>query len=167
MRLLLDTLVLLCRSSEERVQFSPRLSFFHGEMSTGKSTIAELVDYCLGGSLQKTPAIQSELVGVQLQAVAGDVSVLIERNPGATSSVEMTWEGDGDVGHENLPLAANEQPVIGNDIYNYSDFLLRHLGSPLLKVRKRKGDPCRFRPKAGRVRVHETRKEARSTSWRN
>ena len=44
-------------------------------------------------------------------------------------------------GRENLPLQAGEHPVIGDDIYNYSDFLLRHLGSPLLKVRKRKGDP--------------------------
>jgi hypothetical protein len=141
MKLFLDTLVLLCRQSAEQVRFSPRLSFFHGEMSTGKSTIAELIDYCLGGGLQKTPAVQSELVGVQLQAVAGDVSLLIERNPSTSSSVEMTWASDGESGRENLPIAAGAQPVIGQDIYNYSDFLLRHLGSPLLKVRKRKGDP--------------------------
>lgn len=141
MKLLIDTLVLLCKQSEERVKFSSRLSFFHGEMSTGKSTIAELIDYCLGGSLQRTPAIQSELVGVQLQAVAGDVNLLIERNPAAATSVELIWQGHGETGRENLPLAAGEQPIIGDDIFNYSDFLLRHLGSPLLKVRKRKGDP--------------------------
>jgi hypothetical protein len=141
MKLLLDTLVLLCRQSEERIRFSPRLSFFHGEMSTGKSTIAELVDYCLGAGLQRTPAVQSELVGVQLQALAGGISLLIERNPSASSSVEMTWEGDGETGRENLPIAAGDHPVVGDDIYNYSDFLLRYLGSPLLKVRKRKGDP--------------------------
>jgi AAA domain len=117
MKLLIDTLVLLCRQSEERIRFSPRLSFFHGEMSTGKSTIAEMIDYCLGGSLQKTPAIQSELVGVQLQAIAGDVSLLIERNPGTSNSVELTWEGHGETGRENLPLAAGDQPVIGDDIY--------------------------------------------------
>jgi hypothetical protein len=141
MKLSLDTLVLLCRGSEERIQFSHRLSFFHGEMSTGKSTIAELLDYCLGGSLQKTPAIQSELVGVQLQAVAGDVRLLIERNPSTSSTVELTWEGNEEIGRENFPIIAGERPVLGEDIYNYSDFLLRHLGSPLLKVRKRKGDP--------------------------
>lgn len=141
MKFVLDTLVLLCKQSEERVHFSPRLSFFHGEMSTGKSTIAELIDYCLGGSLQRTPAIQSELIGVQLRANLGDLELLIERNPGVISLVEVTWEGHGDLGRENLPLLAGEQPIIGQDIYNYSDFLLRHLGSPLLKVRKRKGDP--------------------------
>ena len=32
-------------------------------------------------------------------------------------------------------------PIIGDEIYNYSDFLLRSLGMPILKVRKRKGDP--------------------------
>jgi hypothetical protein len=110
-------------------------------MSTGKSTIAELINYCLGGSLQKTPAIQSELVGVQLQAIAGNVSLLIERNPSTTSSVEVTWEGIGEVGRENLPIVASEQAIVGEDIHNFSDFLLRHLGFPLLKVRKRKGDP--------------------------
>jgi hypothetical protein len=141
MKLLIGTLVLFCKQSEERINFSRRLSFFHGEMSTGKSTIAELIDYCLGGSLQKTPAIQSELVGAELQAIAGDVNVLVERNPGSATSVELIWQGHGETGRENLPLAAGEHPIIGDDIYNYSDFLLRHLGSPLLKVRKRKGDP--------------------------
>ena len=110
-------------------------------MSTGKTSIAELIDYCLGGPLQKTPAIQSELVGVQLRTTAGDTAILIERNPTTTTSVEVTWERRQEVGRENLPLQAGEQPVIGDDIYNYSDFLLRHLGSPLLKVRRRKEDP--------------------------
>ncbi len=141
MKLLMESLVLLCKQSEERVRFGSRLSFFHGEMSTGKSTIAELIDYCLGGSLQKTPAIQSELVGVQLQASVGDTALLIERNPHTTTSVEVSWEYDGEAGRENLPLAAGEVPVVGDEIYNYSDFLLRNLGMPVLKVRKRKGDP--------------------------
>ncbi len=141
MNLVMESLVLLCKQSEERVRFSRRLSFFHGEMSTGKSTIAELIDYCLGGSLQKTPAIQSELVGVQLQAMAGDTALLIERNPNTTTSVEVSWKRDDEAGRENLPLQAGEVPVIGDEIYNYSDFLLRSLGMPVLKVRKRKGDP--------------------------
>lgn len=141
MKLLMESLVLLCKQSEERVRFGRRLSFFHGEMSTGKSTIAELIDYCLGGSLQKTPAIQSELVGVQLQAVVGDTALLIERNPNTTTSVEVSWEREGEAGRENLPLAAGEVPIVGDEIYNYSDFLLRTLGMPVLKVRKRKGDP--------------------------
>jgi uncharacterized Zn finger protein (UPF0148 family) len=110
-------------------------------MSTGKSSVAELIDYCLGGSIKKTPAIQSELVGVQLHVTVGDVVLLIERNPTTTSSVEVSWENAEQVGRENLPLQAGDQAVVGDDIYNYSDFLLRHLGSPLLKVRKRKGDP--------------------------
>ena len=139
--MLMESLVLFCKQSEERVRFGRRLSFFHGEMSTGKSTIAELIDYCLGGSLQKTPAIQSELVGVQLQAIVGDTALLIERNPNTTTSVEVSWEHDGESGRENLPIAAGEVPIVGNEIYNYSDFFLRALGMPVLKVRKRKGDP--------------------------
>ena len=141
MKLLMESLVLLCKQSEESVRFGRRLSFFHGEMSTGKSTIAELIDYCLGGSLQKTPAIQSELVGVRLQTLACDTALLIERNPSTITSVEVSWERNGEMGRENLPLSAGEIPVLGDEIYNYSDFLLRTLGMPVLKVRKRKGDP--------------------------
>jgi len=141
MRLLLDSLTLLCKQSEERVTFGARLSFFHGEMSTGKSTIAELIDYCLGGSLNKTPAIQSELVGVQLHASAGEAALLIERNCDVATSIEVTWDRDGTAGHENLPIATAPAPVIGDDVYSYSDFMMRSLGMPVLKVRKRKGDP--------------------------
>lgn len=141
MKLQMDSLVLLCKQGLETVHFGRQLSFIHGEMSTGKSTIAELIDYCLGGSLQRTPAIQSELVGVQLQALAGDTALLIERNPNTITSVEVSWERAGEFGRENLPLAAGEFPVVGDEIYNYSDFLLRTFGMPVLKVRKRKGDP--------------------------
>jgi hypothetical protein len=38
-------------------------------MSTGKSTIVEMIDFCFGGTLVRTPAVTSEVVGVQLVRV--------------------------------------------------------------------------------------------------
>jgi hypothetical protein len=47
MKLTIEALTLTCRGGSERLEFSRQLNFFHGEMSTGKSSIAALVDYCL------------------------------------------------------------------------------------------------------------------------
>lgn len=140
MDLKLQTLVLLCKDGEERVAFSPRLSFFHGEMSTGKSTIVEMVNFCLGASLVKTPAVTSEVVGVQLLLSAGDMALLIERSVHASSRVSVTWKRGEEERLETLPLVAGKEPILEDDIFNLSDFLLRAMGVPLLKVRRSKED---------------------------
>ena len=134
-------LSLLCRKSEERIDFADRVSFFHGEMSTGKSTIVEAVSYCLGGSMTETPAVKSELVGVQLEATFDETSVLVERSLSTKTSLDVAWKSPSEQGRETLPLAAAQQPIVGDDIYSFSDFILRQIGFPLLKVRRRKDDP--------------------------
>lgn len=140
MKIDINSLKLFCRQSEELLIFGSRLSFFHGEMSTGKSTIAEMINYCLGGSLVKTPAINSEVIGAQLDLTLGDATVVIDRSTRSSTGIELAWESGKEKGLENLPLAASQNPVIGEDIFNFSDFMLRQLGLPLLKVRKRKAD---------------------------
>jgi predicted ATPase len=67
MKLHLHTLKLTCRNSEELVEFAKNVTFIHGTLSLGKSTVARLVDFCLGGDLELTTAIQRELVGTPAQ----------------------------------------------------------------------------------------------------
>jgi len=141
MELKLEQLVLLCKQGEERIAFSPKLSFFHGEMSTGKSTIVEMVNFCLGAALVRTPAVTNEVIGVQLMLIAGSTDILIERSVSSGSKVDVTWRSDGESRLTTLPLIAAQEPIVGTDVFNLSDFLLRALGIPLLKVRQRKGDP--------------------------
>lgn len=141
MKLQIETLKLFCKQSEESIKFGPSLSFFYGEMSSGKSTIAELVDFCLGGRLVRTPAISSELVSTQLEGTIGDTRVLIERSLEARNSVEVSWESDGEFGRETFPIQAGQEPILNEDIFNFSDFALKLLGLPILKVRQRKRDP--------------------------
>ena len=46
----------------ERIVFTD-FTYFHGQMGAGKSTIARLIDFCLGGHLgeaEMTPALQTE-----------------------------------------------------------------------------------------------------------
>ncbi len=132
-------LKLLCRGSEELITFGPKISFFHGRMSSGKSTIVEMINFCLGGRLVKTPAVSSEVLKAQLTVRLGDTEVLIERAISA-SNVEVSWEQDGHVFREVLPLQAGERAIIGDDVFNLSDFLLVRMGSAPMKVRKRKAD---------------------------
>lgn len=140
MTLSIRSLRLLCKKGDELQLFADRLSFFHGKMSTGKSTIVELINYCFGGRLVKTPAISSEVVRVQLLISSSDIEYLIERDADGSGSVDVSWV-DGDVAERlSLPLAASTQPLYGEDIHNLSDFLMNLLGVGPIKVPTRKSD---------------------------
>lgn len=141
MKMTFDQLRLHCRQSIEVVSFGERLSFFYGEMSSGKSSIAELIDYCLGGSLVRTPAITSELISVELAGTVGDTRILIHRSLQARASAEVSWERGDDMGQGEFPLQAGASAVYSEDVFSFSDFVMRLLGLPVLKVRKSKRDP--------------------------
>jgi hypothetical protein len=139
MKLELKSLKLLCKKTEELIDFGERISFFHGEMSSGKSTIVEMVNFCLGGKLVKTPAVTSEVIKVQLTLAFSEKLVLFERAISSTS-IDVSWNEAGEFFLERLPTAAAVEPIIGNDIYNLSDFILNCLGVAPIKVRQRKSD---------------------------
>ena len=72
------TLTLQCRKSREIIHFSPQISYFHGQISAGKSSIMRLIDYCLGGDLERTPALSQEAISVGLSARIGEYEVLFD-----------------------------------------------------------------------------------------
>ena len=79
MKLRLNELQLTCKKSVEPIVFDD-ISYFYGELGAGKSTIARLIDYCLGAKhLVMTPALQNEFVSVALSLTVGDVDLKIER----------------------------------------------------------------------------------------
>ncbi len=133
------SLKLLCRQSEELIEFGSRASFFHGRMSSGKSTIVEMVNFCLGGKLVKTPAVTAEVVKAQLSVQFGSQTILFERAIGS-NSVDVSWQEGDELFLESLPLNAGNDPIIGDDVFNLSDFILSQFGFRPIKVRKRKKD---------------------------
>lgn len=142
MKLTVEALTLTCRGGTERLQFSHQLNFFHGEMSTGKSSIASLVNYCLGGRLERTPALAAELLSVKMDARVGDVSAVFERVLTDTANLQVYWKlADGNLQSASVPVKAGQSPVIEDDIFGLSDLLLRFLGMAVLRVRKRTSDP--------------------------
>jgi predicted nucleic acid-binding Zn-ribbon protein len=133
---------LTCKGGTERLEFSRQLNFFHGEMSTGKSSIASLLDYCLGGRLERTPALAAELLSVKMEARIGDVSCVFERVLADIANLRVSWRlSDGNFQSASVPVKAGQSPVIDEDIFGLSDLLLRFLGMAVLRVRKRTSDP--------------------------
>lgn len=140
MKLHLLSLKLICRHSEELVEFAQNVTFVHGTLSLGKSTVARLIDFCLGGDLELTTAIQRELVGVQLSLIIGKHDVLIERNRGE-NLLRVAWtEPEGGVVNIVVRAKGDGSPVYGEDVSNMSDLIFKLLGYPVIRVRKRTGD---------------------------
>ena len=103
--------------------------------------MAELLNYCLGGGSVRTPAVVSELISTQLEGTIGDTRVLIERSLDARTSVELSWESSDGFARGTFPIQAGQHPVYEDEVYNFSDFVLKCIGLPILRVRKRKRDP--------------------------
>lgn len=140
MKIRLHTLKLLCRQSEEVLTFSPNVTFIHGTLSLGKSTVVRLIDFCLGGDLELTTAVQREFLAAAMTLEINDNEVLIERSKGE-GFVRVSWIDPGE-GPISLQIRAKgDGPVVfGADVVNLSDLLFRLLGYPIIRVRKRTGD---------------------------
>ena len=97
MKFQFNSLKLQCQKSIELIEFSPQITHIHGQISTGKSSVVRLIDYCLGGHLERTPAISREMVSAQLSANIGDAEVLLERLATPTDELQVTWrDGKGE-----------------------------------------------------------------------
>jgi len=141
MKIKFQKLVLLCKKSEEVIHSSTQITYFHGQISAGKSSIVRLIDYCLGGDLEKTPALSQEMVSVQLFAIIGTNTVLFERSINDTTSVQVTWTNKEKESSTVLaPLSAKQSPIWKNDIYNLSDLIFDLANITPIKVRRSKSD---------------------------
>jgi len=139
MKMRLNSLTLQCRKSREVINFSPQMTYFHGPISAGKSSIVRLVDFCLGGKLERTPAIEQELVSVQLSASIGDNEVLFEREAKDSNKVQVTWrDSKGLSGSVLAPITASSarSPIWEDKIYNLSDLIFHLFGISPIKVRR-------------------------------
>jgi len=132
------TLTLQCKKSREVINFSKQISFFHGQISSGKSSIARLIDYCLGGELEYTPALQQELVSVVLLAKIGENEVLFERER-SSNKIQVSWKDiDDNLWSVLAPIHPSEEPIWAGAVYNISDLILHLLNLTPLKVRRSK-----------------------------
>lgn len=137
MNLRLVELILRTRQTTEHLPFSPTVTFIHGPIGRGKSTVARLIDYCLGGDLERTVAIRQEFVAAELLATIGVHECRLERGADDASSVRVTWSGpDGQVESVNAPLVAGDAPILGEEVFNLSDLLFYLASIVPIKVRR-------------------------------
>lgn len=82
MNIRLIDIMLVFKSGREKIDFKD-FNYFFGQMGAGKSTIARLIDFCLGGNLGKaemTPALQTEFVSASLSLKVAECPLVLDRD---------------------------------------------------------------------------------------
>ncbi len=127
-------LFLQCKRSKEKIDLTSQISFFYGQISSGKSSIAKLIDYCLGGEVEKTPAINKELISATLDLVIGDYQVILERTY-ETNKIQCTWMNDlGEQATVLAPVIPEDKAIWSDNIFSLSDLLFYLLGKSPIKI---------------------------------
>lgn len=129
------SLNLNCRLSNEIVDLTNQVVFFHGKVSSGKSSIARLINFCLGGNIERTIAIQKELNSVSLELAIGKYRVLLERNTTSSSFVTATCVDEIQKSFTiNVPVNAGIDPVWSDNVYSLSDLIFYLLDMKVLRI---------------------------------
>ncbi len=146
MRVNLKFLELHFRKSVERIEFD-HVNFFWGKIGAGKSSIARLIDYCLGADINLTPALQLEFVQAVLSLEVEGRRLTIYRERGS-SNVVATWK-EGEESLEVLVPARKAEGIAvpGTTIEVLSDlvFHLADLPAPMVRKGRRTAEPSMVR----------------------
>ncbi|PED91598.1 hypothetical protein CON43_01210 [Bacillus cereus] len=143
MNLKIEKLTLTCRKEIVEISFAKNITYFYGKMGAGKSTILQLIDYCLGNELIVTPALQQEFINAQLELMIGNNQVSLFREKGA-NQVQVEWidSQEQEVLNVIAPIYKQENPqslIPNTNILLLTD-LLFYLGGfqpPLVRKSKR------------------------------
>jgi hypothetical protein len=127
-------LELECKKSRESIDFSPQITYFYGKMASGKTTIAHLISFCLGGDFDKPPAIKEELLSARLFLSINGREAVFEREADSTNQIKISWEENGKVEGRLAPIEATPLPILGDQVFNTSDLIFYLLGQAPLKV---------------------------------
>ncbi|TDL67425.1 hypothetical protein E2R56_19730 [Rhodococcus qingshengii] len=143
MNLKIENLTLTCRKEIIEIPFAKNITYFYGKMGAGKSTILQLIDYCLGNELIVTPALQQEFINAELELVLGNNQVTLFREKGSNQvQVEWTDLQKQEVLNVIAPIykPENPQPLIPSTNIILLTDLLFYLGGfqpPLVRKSKR------------------------------
>lgn len=141
MKFNLVSLDLTLRKANEKINFSD-VTYFWGQMGAGKSSIARLVDYCLGGTIQLSPALQAEFLSAKLTVELEQSTLTVERQRDA-SNVFATWQTQDGPFSAVLParVAAGEViPETGVETLSDLIFWLSGVNPPRVRKSKIKED---------------------------
>ncbi len=140
MKFVIKELHVSFKKSHETIEFT-EFNYFYGPMGAGKSTIARLVDFCLGGYLgeaEMTPALQSEFVSASLSLTVDGAELFLRRDSGA-NLIRANWIHKGESVEVMIPARSGDGEVIPQSgIEVLSDLIYILGGRTPPKVRKSK-----------------------------
>lgn len=114
------------------------VTYFYGQMGAGKSSIARLIDYCLGGDLDLSPAMQLEFVSANLVLIVNGTIVRIQRTRDS-EQVLCSWKNNQSEFDVILPARKSGGIVIPDtEVEVLSDFIFWLAGMKPPRVRKSK-----------------------------
>lgn len=114
------------------------VNYFYGKMGAGKTSIALLIDYCLGGDIKLSPAMQNEFVAAKLNISVGDNRLSLERFR-SSDQIVASWTSEKEELEVVIPAKKADGEVLpGSGIENVSDLLFYLYGMKPPKVRKSK-----------------------------
>lgn len=141
MEFYLSSLELAFKKETVAVPFAG-VSYFWGQMGAGKTSIARLIDYCLGGSFELSPALQSEFVAATLKLKLKKGDLELERARDANLIVAR-WGTGEDAMQVAVPARDAAGEIVPNTgIENLSDliFWMASLTPPRVRVSKLRAD---------------------------
>lgn len=140
MKIKLKKLHLKFRRASEVIEF-PHVSYFFGPIGSGKSSIARLIDFCFGASVEWTPVLQQELVTASLELSLADTSVTVHRTRDS-GMVVAVWSEGNETLQLTLPARdARGEVISGTGVEVLSDLFFHLAKVEPPKVRRRKGMP--------------------------
>lgn len=94
-----------------RIDLEPGLNIVTGESQTGKSTLIDIINFCLGANTIRIPAgpIASTVSYYGLSVKIGDTNAFFGR-PGVTEGNQTSAEAQLEVGPDDLPEFSNLAP---------------------------------------------------------
>ncbi|UOR00182.1 AAA family ATPase (plasmid) [Hymenobacter sp. 5317J-9] len=139
MHIRLAKLTLVFTAATEELPFED-VTYFYGQMGAGKSSIARLIDYCLGGKFDLSPALQSEFTTATLSLFVNEKPLALERQRDS-EYVVCSWRDEQ--GNFDLILPARKAgtggPLIpGTEVEVLSDLLFYLAGIRPPRVRRSK-----------------------------
>jgi len=137
MKLHISSIDLKFKKDNELIKFDD-ITYFYGKMGAGKTSIAKLIDYCLGGDLDLSPALQSEFVSAKLNLLIEENSLFLERVRESEQIVAFWVKGDEEIEVVIPAKKASGEVVPGSGIENLSDLIFYLSGIKPPKVRRSK-----------------------------
>lgn len=117
-----------------------RITFIHGPIGKGKSSIARLIDYCFGGQIERTVAVQKEFLSVTMFLKIGGIECRIERSANDRTHVRFSWKESEKIQSFQVPISAHKEAVFGN-VFNVSDLVYQLAGVQPVHIRQSSIDP--------------------------